>query len=282
MAPSVQEAASGNPSGWTVHEKPLVVSPPTQTKPSRGSGPRRDKRHGLGKKENAMLGFLGLFGGRSSSYELDFPQFLKQYNLLLLPVATDDTVPGAVLDTGGFFSKGFTYQGHLSELMPRVPDEFWETELDRANLFTGTINHSFNLRGKSNLSLWGVNIGGGLARANSASFRIMGVSARSFANGKGHASILTLKPLLMRLKQVQPEAYEVLVNDYIVLETYYASECLIEFDVTRGADIQAEVLQAGGVTVGGQGSADWKSTNSIVVTKNVEVPFAFSGLRVPR
>ena len=77
--------------------------------------------------------FLGWLRG-GSDYELDFPQFLKRFNLFLLPVSTDDIAPGAVLDTGGYFDRGFSYQGHLSELMPRIPDEFWETELNRANL----------------------------------------------------------------------------------------------------------------------------------------------------
>lgn len=229
-----------------------------------------------------MLGFLGIFGGRSSSVELDFPQFLKRYNLLLLPVATDDIEPGAVLDTGGYFSKGFTYQGHLSELMPRIPDEFWETELDRANLFSGVVNHSVSLRGKTGLAQWGISIGGGLQKASGANFRIMGISARSFVNGKGHASILTLKPLLMRLKLVQPEAYDVLIDDYIVMEAYYASECVVDFDVSRGVDLQGEVMLAGGVNVAGEGGAQWKSKSSLVITQNVQVPFGFSGLRVTR
>jgi hypothetical protein len=226
-----------------------------------------------------MPGFLGLFGS-SSNYDLEFPQFLKRFNLTLLPVSTDDIIPGAVLDTGGYFSKGFTYQGHLSELMPKVPDEFWETELDRANLVNGVINHTLSLRGKSTLSLWGVDIGGGLTRANGANFKIMGVSARSFANGKGHASMLTLKPLLARLRTVQPESYQVLVNDYVVMETYYASEAIIEFDVGTDVNLQADVSRAGGVHVEGDAQFTWKTKSSIVITQNVEVPFAFNGFRV--
>jgi hypothetical protein len=232
------------------------------------------------KRRRAMPGFLGLFGS-ASNYDLEFPQFLKRFNLLLLPVSTDDIVPGAVLDTGGYFSKGFTYQGHLSELMPKVPDYFWETELDRANLVNGVVNHSMSLRGKSTMSLWGIDVGGGLTRANSANFKIMGISARSFTNGKGHASILTVKPLLARLKMVKPEAYEVLVNDYLVMETYYASEAIIEFDVGTDVNLEADVAKAGGVNVQGNGQFAWKTKTSIVVTQNVEVPFAFSGFKVP-
>jgi hypothetical protein len=226
-----------------------------------------------------MPGFLGLFGS-GSSYDLELPQFLKRYNLLLLPVSTDDIVPGSVMDTGGYWSRAFTYQGHLSEIMPKVPDYFWETELNRANLVNGVVNHTLSLRGKSTLSLWGIDIGGGLTRANSANFKIMGISARSFADGKGHASTLSLKPLLSRLKMVQPEAYEVLVNDYLVMETYYASEAIVEFDVGTDANLEADVARAGGINIQGNGQFAWKTKTSIVVTQNVEVPFAFSGFRV--
>ncbi len=228
-----------------------------------------------------MACFLGWLRGESD-YELDFPQFLKRFNLLLLPVSTDDIVPGAVLDTGGFFDRGFTYQGHLNELMPRIPDDFWETELNRANLVTGAVSHSVSLRGKSALSFWGVNVSGGLTRARSARVRITGIHARSFADGKGHASILTLRPLLARLKVAQPEAYQVLINDYVVMETFYASECIIDLDANSDANLRAEVELAGGIQVGGEGQAAWKSNSSFVVSQNVEVPFAFSGFRVGR
>jgi hypothetical protein len=65
------------------------------------------------------------------------------------------------------------------------------------------------------------------------------------------------------------------------MEAYYASECVIDFEVSRGADLQGEVMKSGGVRVVGDGSAQWKSDTSLVITQNVEVPFAFNGLRVP-
>jgi hypothetical protein len=215
-------------------------------------------------------------------YELDFPQFLKRFNLYVLPVSTDDIVPGAVLDGGGYFSKGFVYQGHIGELMPRIPDEFWQTELSKANLVTSAVNHNVSLKGKNALTWGGINVGGGLENADGATVRIQGMHARSFLNGKGHASILSLRPILSRLKMVQPESYVSLVNNYIVMDAYYASEVILEFDADRGVDLQAEVEQAGGIQINGDGEAKWKSKTALVVTQNVEVPFAFSGFRVPK
>ena len=65
--------------------------------------------------------FVGDRGDRNTvvDFGLERPFNLPADQLFGL---TDDILPGSVLDTGGYFSRGFTYQGHLSELMPRVPD----------------------------------------------------------------------------------------------------------------------------------------------------------------
>src|SRR5262249_25585052 len=186
---------------------------------------------------------------RSSDYELEVPQFLRRFNLYLLPVSTDDIVPGTVVAKGGHGGKGFTYQGHLSELMPRIPDSFWDTELNKANLVTNTVSHSVNLKNKNSLSLWGIQVGGGLDEADSAKLQIKDIHARTFRSGKGHASILSLQPILARLSVIQPESFSILLNKYVVMETYYASEVVLEFDAGAGADLQAEVEKAGGIQV---------------------------------
>jgi hypothetical protein len=226
-----------------------------------------------------MLGFLSWLR-RSSDYELEVPQFLRRFNLYLLPVSTDDIVPGAVVAKGGHRGKGFTYQGHLSELMPRIPDSFWDTELNKANLVTNTVSHSVNLKNKNSLSLWGIQVGGGLDEADSAKLQIKDIHARTFRGGKGHASILSLQPILARLSVIQPESFSILLNKYVVMETYYASEVVLEFDAGAGADLQADVEKAGGIQVNGNAEARWKNNSMVTVSQNVEVPFAFSGFRI--
>ena len=125
---------------------------------------------------------------------LEFPRFLRRFNLKLLAVANDDIVPGVVLSR----KRGHLYLGHLSQLLPEQPRRFWATELNPANIVYGSVQRSFNLRGGPSLDRMGVRIEGGLGRAKSVNCSIRAVHARTFRNGTGRAAVLTRCPPWMR------------------------------------------------------------------------------------
>jgi len=207
---------------------------------------------------------------------LKFPQFLRRFNLTLLPVATDDIVPGAVLAK----KRGYAYHGHLSEILTGQPKKFWKIETNAANIVYGSIERSFSLKGKSSVDQMGVKIEGGLGRARSMTFSIGAVHARTFKNGAGYASMFALIPLLRALKKKKRAAWRLVNDKWIVLETYHATEAGVSFETSGNVDLEADVDAAGGVSVHGGDGVQWTGKRSFKITKNETVPFAFRGWRV--
>src|SRR2546425_13166507 len=93
---------------------------------------------------------------------LEFPEFLKRFQMQLLGVATDDVFPGEVVDKA---RRGYLPQGHLQEILTGQPAQFWKTEMNGANLAYGTVERTISLGGQASLSEMGVNIQGGLQSA---------------------------------------------------------------------------------------------------------------------
>jgi len=208
---------------------------------------------------------------------LDFPQFLKRYALQLLAVSITDVAPGEVVDKG---RRGFLPQGHLQEILVGQSMGFWETELNGANLVYGSVERTISLEGTASLSEMGVEIGGGLKSARSVTFAITGVHARSFMNGPGHASMFSLVPLVNALKKGDREKWKLVNGKWIVTETYYATEATVSFETSGGANLKAQVDEAGGVHVGGNGAIEWTSKKSFTIIENDGVPFGFRGWKV--
>ena len=149
---------------------------------------------------------------------IKLPQFLKRFRLTILPVATDDVIPGAVLSP----RRGYIYQGHLSELLTGQAEKFWKTELNPANIVYGTVERELSLSGKASLDQMGVKVEGGLGRAKSVKYSISAVHAQTFLNGTGHASMFSLTPRLHQLKKRNRRTWKMVNNKWVVLETYYA------------------------------------------------------------
>ena len=205
---------------------------------------------------------------------LNFPQFLKRYALQLLAVSITDVAPGEVVDKG---RRGFLPQGHLQEILIGQPVGFWETELNGANLVYGSVERT---KGPASLSEMGIQIGGALKSARSVTFAITGVHARSFVNGPGHASMFSLVPLVNGLKKGDREKWKLVNGKWIVTETYYATEATVSFATSGGANLKAQVDEAGGVHVGGSGAIEWTSKKSFTISENDGVPFGFRGWKV--
>lgn len=208
---------------------------------------------------------------------LDFDEFLDRHHLQMLMASTDDIHPGAVVDKA---RRGYMPQGSLREILTGEPDEFWETEFNEANLIYGTIERTFNLGSKASLAEMGVNIEGGLSKAKSASFAITGIHARSFVNGPGHASMLSLVPKVHELKKVDKARWKLVNGKWIVVETWYATEATITFQTSGNVDLKGEIEKAGGVSVSGSGGVKWTGRRSFVITENNRVPFGFRGWQV--
>jgi hypothetical protein len=221
---------------------------------------------------------MASLGARSETMPaLDFPTFLKRFQLQLLGVSTDDVLPGEVVSKA---KKGFMPQGHLSELLTAVSEAYWETEQNPANIVYGSVEKEFNLTGKASLSEMGVVVSGGLGKASSATFSITGVSARTFKNGTGHASLFSLTPKVFALKKADKAKWKLVNGKFIVLETYYASEVTVEFTTGGNVDLKADIDEQGAVTASGGATITWKGKRSFTVAKNDKVPFAFRGWQV--
>ena len=208
---------------------------------------------------------------------LEFPEFLKRHQMQLLVVSTDDVIPGAVVDKE---RRGYAPQGYLNEILPGQPANFWQTELNQANLVYGTVERVFSLGGQASLSQMGVRVEGGLSRAKSATFAITGVYAKTFLNGPGHASMFSLVPPVQALRKTDKPRWKLVNGKWIVLETFYATEATVSFTTSGDVNLKASVEKAGGVTVSGGGGVSWKGRRSFSITGNNQVPFAFRGWKV--
>src|SRR5262245_37152539 len=208
---------------------------------------------------------------------LDFSEFIKRHRLQLLAVANTDVFPGAVVDKA---RRGYLPQGHLREVLMGQPHRFWDNEMSGANLVYGTVERTFSLRGQTSLSEMGVSVQGGLESAKSAIFSITGVYARTFTNGEGHATMLTLVPMIHDLRKTDKTRWKLVNGKWIVTETYYASEATLTFETSRKGNLKADVEKAGGVRVSGGGTVAWKTKNAFTITKNDQVPFGFRGWKV--
>jgi hypothetical protein len=208
---------------------------------------------------------------------LDFSEFVKRHGLQLLTVANTDVFPGAVVDKA---RRGFLPQGHLREVLGGQPPGFWDTEMSDANLVYGSTERTISLGGHSSLSEMGVSVEGGLQAARSATFSITGVYARTFKNGEGRATMLALVPLIHALRRTDKVRWKLVNGKWIVTETYYATDATLTFETKRGANLKADVAEAGGVRVSGDGEVAWRTKNSFTITRNDRVPFGFRGWKV--
>jgi len=208
---------------------------------------------------------------------LKFPDFLKRFQLQLLGVATDDVLPGAVVDKA---RRGYMPLGHLSEILEGEALAYWQTEQNPANIVYGSVEREVSLGGKASLSEMGILVSGGLTRASAATITITGILARTFLNGPGHASMFSLSPRLFALKKADRARWKLVNNHWIVVETYYASEVTVDFTTSGNVDVKADIEAEGSVNLSGGATANWKGKRSFTVAQNDRVPFAFRGWQI--
>ena len=201
---------------------------------------------------------------------LPFSQFLNRYGIKLLFAAVPTIVPGAVVKKR---NKGYFAVGNLRQALGGS-DADWETELLPANLVYGTVDRTLSLNGKASLKEFGIDIEGGLKKANSVTFKITGVKSQVFKN----QSRILLVPRIFALRTSNIVMWQQLNNNWIIDHTYYATEATVEFNVDSDVNLQGEVQNR--ITVSGNTTIEWKSKRSFIITQNDAVPFGFSGWRV--
>ena len=96
----------------------------------------------------------------------------------------------------------------------------------------------------------------------------------------GHPTMLSLVPKLHALKKEDRARWRLVNGKWIVLETFYAKEATVSFTTSGDVNLKANVENAGGVSVSGDGQITWKGKRAFAIAGNDKVPFAFRGWKV--
>lgn len=199
---------------------------------------------------------------------LEFRKFQRRNKIRLFRIATPDKKPGAVVE-----KKGMTYTvvQTLKNLLGGESDK-WKTRLDPATIVTETVEKKYSLRGKTKISKFGIDFGGGLDRASNVKYTISDVRQRRFTSKEWDDIAAELESL----HKSRPTRLKRLLNCFVIVFVYYAAEFKIEFDVDVKADIKGQIAQKGSAEV------KWEAGSKRVlrVSNNKSVPFGFRGWKI--
>lgn len=199
---------------------------------------------------------------------LELSQFLKKFSLYPLGTTATEAKPGCVLSKG-FLRRGFALEGHLAEVLTGLPGSFWESEQHRANLVYGTLVGVVRADDKGAVRELGVRLEG-LAPGARVQFAVTEVRGSTFRNAYGGADKFLLASLLNDLRRTNPDRWRKLGDKWIVMETYYPTEIVMDFEPSSGRRDK--------ITVHGHGKGTWQNDQRLVVT-NSAIPIAFSGFK---
>ena len=201
---------------------------------------------------------------------LTFKQFLGEYGIRMLFVATEDIQPGIVIQPN---KKGFFKYDDLYKVFNQPSDE-WAHQFRQANMITGTVSRSLSLAGKASLDEFGVSIQGGLARSKRVTFKLKDIKARSLAT-RTRADI---EHAIATLKKTDKARYRRYANKFALDQTFYADSFEAEFDVDGKVDLRSEL--EGKIQVHGEAEIMWTSRRTFQVASNAAVPFGFAGVKI--
>lgn len=200
---------------------------------------------------------------------LTFKQFLGQYGIRMLFVATEDIQPGIVIQPD---NKGFFKYDDLYKAFGQAQAD-WQHDLRKANMITGTITRSLSLSGKSSLDEFGVAIHGGLSQTKRVNFKLSDIKARALTQ-RTRADIETA---IAQLKKSDKTRYRQYANKFALDQTYYAASFEAEFEVQGDIDLRAEL--EGKIDVSGDAEIKWTSKRTFKIANNADVPFGFAGVK---
>ncbi len=201
---------------------------------------------------------------------LPFKEFRKRYGIVLLFASIESIIPGDLFEKRKI---GFYRVAHAKDFLGGLPKRY-TNRLENANIVYGEIEHEMNLGGKSNLSLLGLVVGGGLKKAKKARFKILGVKARVFHPAKAQSPLRILGDLQALRKN--KSLWKLINNKWMAYYVWYATDFKIDFSITSGVDLRTEV--GDNIDVGG--SYIWKGRSSLLITKNDTVPFGITAWRI--
>jgi len=210
---------------------------------------------------------------------------------ILLELATEDIVPGVILDVqresgfGYWLKEIFTVSLYEKKYIVRRSDgAVWEytglpkiefdSSLVPGNMVQEQIKHELSLDAKASLPQYGVTFSGDLKTAYSAVLKVGKIQARVFKNP---AVLYKANQYLLALKKSDPEKWEWVNGDFLVSETYYTTELSWVFYGDGSVDAKADFEKAGFKT-SGQITANWTSNNILSLSGEPSVPFAVRGM----
>ena len=199
---------------------------------------------------------------------LEFRNFQRRYKIRLFRIATPDKKPGAIVEKKG---QTYTKVQTLKNLFEEASDK-WRTRLDPATIVTETVEKKYSLQNKTRISKFGINFGGGLDRAKNVKYTISEVRQRRFISKEWD----NIAAKLESFHKLRPTKLKRILNCFVIVFVYYASEFKIEFDVDVKADIKGQIALEGSTEF------KWESgSNRIMrVSKNKSVPFGFRGWKI--
>jgi hypothetical protein len=203
---------------------------------------------------------------------MDFLRFIRKHiaGLRLLPISTEQYVPGVILDR-----EKLRYFGHCRDILPEEPETSWGYTRTDANMIYGSLTSSRSLG--SGVSILGLfSLRGGLDQDIRVHFRVSDVKG-AFLN----TNQMTLQPRLNALRSADRRGRWRLVNNkLVVLETYYACEVAITFLRNNEVLTQAELEEVTSLDVHTRIEYHWAGERELVVSRNAGVPFGVRGFVV--
>lgn len=209
----------------------------------------------------------------TTQFEKILSRVLPEANFLT--IADNRYVPGALLKSEDIDLFTDEIQSFLSP--PFQPDDF-ETELAPANFILAEANESFSDNAAlSVLSFLGLSIG--RKREFSMKISVEELRVRRYKKSKmGHDAFETA---LRIFKADNEDRFKSsLRGRFLVFNSFYASKFRLEF--SSGSGLESEVKVANpGASVGANLEIE-KEAGGVLVSNNIQIPFAVSGFRVTR
>ena len=199
-----------------------------------------------------------------------FRQFLRKYGITLLPIGIQSTLPGDILKKE---KRGYYPYTQLRKL-GNLPDAQWKVDWTAAHVTQEKVSRSLSLKGKYSLRGMGVDIGGGLSKAKSATYTISGVKAKQLVK----LDILEVEALLEGIKRQKKGTWRKIRGNHFVELTFYATEFTIDFEVDGNIDLKGEV--GDGLSHEAGTSVKWTKKTRLKVSQNDQIPFGFKRMRI--
>ncbi|MFO7997768.1 MAG: hypothetical protein R6U86_02180 [Bacteroidales bacterium] len=203
---------------------------------------------------------------------MDFQRFIRKHisGLKLLPISTEQYVPGVILD-----AERLRFFGHCRDVLPEEPESTWTFSFTEANMIYGSL--SSNRKMRSGLSILGLfSLRGGFGHDLSVHFDVADVRGAYLNTNQ-----LTLQPRINALRSIDRRGRWRLVNNkLVVLETFYASEVCVTFYKNNEVMTQAELEELSRLDVRSDIEYRWKGGRELVISRNSSVPFGVRGFIV--